>query len=188
VFSQKFLFSEFDYIIERENTAKSIVQYTNLSGFSYKILDEPELKWEILNSSKKILDYSAQLGKVSFRGREWNAWFSTSLPFNTGPYKFNGLPGLIVKMNDTTNSHLFELVAVQPMSDHINFRPSKPLSISHKSFQQVVKNYRDNPNKELLNIETITTDDGLNNGEFKKRIEEYYKRKMKHENNFIELY
>jgi hypothetical protein len=40
------------------------------------------------------------------------AWFAPELPYSDGPYKFNGLPGLIVKIADTRNQYVFELLSI----------------------------------------------------------------------------
>ena len=38
------------------------------------------------------------------------AWFSTDLPFQEYPYRFHGLPGLIVELYDEQNDYHFNLV------------------------------------------------------------------------------
>ena len=44
------------------------------------------------------------------------AWFAPDLPYSDGPYKFNGLPGLIVKISDTRNQFIFEMKSVNKPS------------------------------------------------------------------------
>lgn len=56
--------------------------------------------WKISNEKAKIGAYNAQKATTEFAGKNWTAWFSTDLPFQDGPYKFSGLPGLIVKIED----------------------------------------------------------------------------------------
>lgn len=48
-----------------------------------------------------------------FAGREWTAWFTSEISIPDGPYKFYGLPGLILKISDKTNTHSFEMISVQ---------------------------------------------------------------------------
>ncbi len=42
-------------------------------------------------------------------GRLWEAWFSPDLPFSEGPYKFSGLPGLIMKVKDARGHYEFTI-------------------------------------------------------------------------------
>ena len=46
-------------------------------------------------------------------GRNWIAWYTTDIPIQDGPYKFNGLPGLILKINDETGSHSFQFIGIK---------------------------------------------------------------------------
>lgn len=62
--------------------------------------EEPNFNWKISGEKEKIGDYNTQKATTEYGGRKWTAWFSTDLPFQDGPYKFKGLPGLIVKVED----------------------------------------------------------------------------------------
>jgi GLPGLI family protein len=58
--------------------------------------NKPELNWTIHTNRKVIANYSCQNATVEFRGRKYEAWFTTEIPVSDGPYKFGGLPGLIL--------------------------------------------------------------------------------------------
>ncbi len=71
--------------------------------------EDLKFDWKITSEKQKIGDYSAQKAETDFGGRHWIAWFSTDIPFQDGPYKFYGLPGLIVKISDDANNYSWEL-------------------------------------------------------------------------------
>ncbi|MDQ1098266.1 MULTISPECIES: GLPGLI family protein [Chryseobacterium] len=78
------------------------------SGFTTMAIaynETPKFNWKILNEKEKIGAYNAQKATTEFGGRKWTAWFSTDLPFQDGPYKFSGLPGLIVKIEDEAKDY-----------------------------------------------------------------------------------
>ena len=76
---------------------------------SYKVLEDRALDWKILPEKEKIGNWEAQKATTEFGGRKWTAWFCEEIPLSDGPYKFKGLPGLIVKISDADNSHVMEL-------------------------------------------------------------------------------
>ena len=47
---------------------------------------------------EKIGEFETQKAETFIFGRKWTAWFSPEIPIQDGPYKFRGLPGLIVKI------------------------------------------------------------------------------------------
>ena len=65
--------------------------------------------WKISNEKAKIGAYNAQKATTEFGGKKWTAWFSSELPFQDGPYKFSGLPGLIVKIEDEGKNYSWVL-------------------------------------------------------------------------------
>lgn len=77
--------------------------------------NKPELNWTILNNRKMIANYSCQNATVIFRGRNYEAWFTTEIPISVGPYKFGGLPGLILEIQDTNQNYTFRCVGLKKL-------------------------------------------------------------------------
>jgi GLPGLI family protein len=71
--------------------------------------EDVKFNWSILSDKVKIGTYTTQKATTEFGGRKWTAWFSTDIPFQDGPYKFYGLPGLIVKIEDDGGNYSWEL-------------------------------------------------------------------------------
>ncbi len=69
------------------------------------------LNWQITNEKKKVQVFNCTKATLSFRGREFVAWFTTEIPVAFGPWKFHGLPGLILEVHDVNN--LFSWSAVK---------------------------------------------------------------------------
>jgi len=68
-------------------------------------------QWQILPDTMQVFGYAVQKATTSFAGRDWVAWFAPEIPISDGPYKFNGLPGLIVLLHDTRNHYRFALTS-----------------------------------------------------------------------------
>lgn len=77
--------------------------------------------WNLTNNSDTINGYKVQQATCDYGGRSWIAWFTTEIPFNDGPYKFSGLPGLILKIGDSQNHYVFEFISI--------FKPEKEIII-----------------------------------------------------------
>ncbi|WP_445665513.1 GLPGLI family protein [Fodinibius sp. AD559] len=58
------------------------------------------IDWELKNEQKEISSFTATKATASFRGRNYTAWFTTEIPVDEGPWKFHGLPGLILEVYD----------------------------------------------------------------------------------------
>ncbi len=119
----------------------SLVSHESVYGEKkYHVILEklPTLRWEILNDTLNILNFKTQKAKVNFRGRDYFAWFSTEIKISDGPYKFYGLPGLILKIQSTDSKYTFEVYSVK-------------LNISEKHFS--ITNLKEKyPNKKIISI------------------------------------
>ncbi|QXP80674.1 MULTISPECIES: GLPGLI family protein [Winogradskyella] len=65
----------------------------------------PQLKWEIHDEEKMLDKYLLKKATLYFRGRNYIAWYSEEYPLPYGPWKFSGLPGLIMEIYDTTKRY-----------------------------------------------------------------------------------
>lgn len=64
--------------------------------------------WEIVDDTTSILGYHCQKAVCRFRGRDYEAWFTSEIPRSEGPWKLYGLPGLILKAADSQRHYVFE--------------------------------------------------------------------------------
>lgn len=62
--------------------------------------DIPKLKWQLVNETKKVNNYVCKKATTQFRGRTYTAWYTEQIPVSKGPWKFGGLPGLILSVED----------------------------------------------------------------------------------------
>lgn len=96
----------------------------NLFGYE----DDIAMKWNILSEKSKIGAYNVQKATTEYGGRKWTAWFSEDLPFQDGPYRFAGLPGLIVKVEDDGKNYSWELKGNETIKDWKEFSYAEELN------------------------------------------------------------
>lgn len=69
--------------------------------------------WSFSNDTTSIGGILCQKATANFKGRNWTVWFAPDLPFNTGPWKFNGLPGLVLQAYDDKKEVQFLLTSIE---------------------------------------------------------------------------
>lgn len=80
--------------------------------------------WHITDEHKEIGSFISIKANTSFRGRNYSAWFTTEIPINVGPWKFHGLPGLILEVYDEEMGVQFLLSALEiPQEPEIKIVP-----------------------------------------------------------------
>ena len=73
--------------------------------------------WQITTETDTIHNYVCQKAICDFGGRTWEAWFTLELPFCDGPYKFCGLPGLILNIADTQHHYSWIFLSIEKPSE-----------------------------------------------------------------------
>jgi len=88
----------------------------------------PKIDWKILKDTMSFSGIPCQKATANFKGRNWIAWFATELPFQSGPWKLNGLPGLIVEAYDEKKEVKFEFAGLENVtaSDEKNSSADEP--------------------------------------------------------------
>lgn len=155
--SKSFKMPKFSYKIKKSYPAMEQIfsdMISNRNAFGYE--DNVKFDWKISNEKEKIGAYNSQKATTQFGGRTWTAWFSTDLPFQDGPYKFYGLPGLIVKVEDADKNYSWELKGNKTVNDWkeitygeemrqaMGYNP-KITIISKEKFDTTSKTYKQNP-------------------------------------------
>jgi GLPGLI family protein len=74
----------------------------------------PFMNWQLTREGKKVQDISCFKATGHFRGRDYIAWYAPDIPVNRGPWKFGGLPGLIVEISDVDDEVHFNLLGYSP--------------------------------------------------------------------------
>jgi GLPGLI family protein len=82
------------------------------SRFYYKE-PTPDFQWSLKQDTCSILGYPCQKAVCQYGGRVWTAWFTTHIPISDGPYKFSGLPGLILRISDEDQFFIFEISGIE---------------------------------------------------------------------------
>ena len=100
--------------IDIKDLKNNKVSFETIIAFSkYTVSQKVDLKWNLSNEFDEILNYKVQRATTEFGGRTWVTWFAKDIPIQDGPYKFHGLPGLILKIEDSTLSHKLVLKGIK---------------------------------------------------------------------------
>ena len=145
------------------------VLHTSIGDNRYSVKNENPLSWKILPDKKTISKFEVQKATIDFGGRTWTAWFTQEIPFQDGPYKFHGLPGLILEMEDSTGTQSFKFagskkfdeVEKEDKKDEIGSTKSgmviktfgiasgKEIEISEEQFRKQWKEFKNDPVKNM---------------------------------------
>ncbi|WP_028295766.1 GLPGLI family protein [Olivibacter sitiensis] len=101
----------------------------------------PNIPWQIVDENKEIGGYNAQKAIAHFKGRTYTAWFSADVPFPFGPWKLQGLPGLILEAADNKGEVAFQYLGFEqlPQRNTVIAVPKdiKIKKLSQKNFNKI---------------------------------------------------
>jgi GLPGLI family protein len=80
---------------------------------SYYKEKTPKQDWTFQNETATVAGYLCKKAVCKFRGRNYTAWYAPDIPIGNGPWKFGGLPGLILKVYDRDKFYVAECVRVE---------------------------------------------------------------------------
>lgn len=99
--------------VYKDFSSDSFIKYESLSDISYRMNYDFEPNWILTNETKIIRGYESQKAEIAFGGRTWEAWYTKEIPFQNGPYKFSGLPGLIMEIYSIDHDYHFTAVSIE---------------------------------------------------------------------------
>ncbi|MDQ7959661.1 GLPGLI family protein [Flavobacterium lindanitolerans] len=112
--STEFKFSNEVFI---DNKAKKLTENLYENKFlkkSFSVYEDlPKMKWTFLKDEKKINNFICKKAKTTFRGRTYLVWYTEKIPVSSGPWKFNGLPGLILSAEDDEGIYKWDVINIK---------------------------------------------------------------------------
>ncbi|WP_288244644.1 GLPGLI family protein [uncultured Chryseobacterium sp.] len=99
--------------IQKKIAKKEVTYYSDeFDESEFKYVEKPNFKWDVTKEKKTIMGYSVYLATTKYAGRNYKAYFTKDIPIQEGPYKFFGLPGLILELFDEKMDHHFLAVGI----------------------------------------------------------------------------
>jgi GLPGLI family protein len=128
--------------------------YTRAMMFTgeYVIEDAmPVINWKISGDTATFGGLHCQEATCHFKGRDYVVWFCPDLPVHTGPWKLNGLPGVIVDARDTKNEVIFkfdgvEKTAPSPLKDRSTANTNETANTDPNDVNPLIRDLNDDPN------------------------------------------
>lgn len=105
----------------RSNQELITIDHMSNSRNRYKLVEKKlSQQWDISTDTLTVLGYLCQKATSDFRGRKYEVWFTPDIPINDGPWKFYGLPGLILKATDSENLFSFEIIGLEQLPEPVS--------------------------------------------------------------------
>jgi len=131
------------YFGEKIHTSKNQVTtfYFN-EGVTLFFSEDESAEWILEKEEKQMGQLKCQIASAKMYGRSWKACYSTEYPFQFGPYKFHGLPGLIIDLVDSENIYHYSLIELKKSSKVVS-KPEKNLvRTSRQKYFQLVNDLK----------------------------------------------
>lgn len=184
-------------IVIHKNNSNEYFQYDLLENTVLQLQMPANQKWNLSTEKKKVQDINLQKAVTSWGGRNWTAWFSNEIPFQEGPYKFHGLPGLIVEIYDDRNNYHLQLVKSEKIMNEeenqfIEMSKKMSIPITWEKYKSTKLKYYESPisfiKNSAGNSEQFFLNDGtVVNSKNSKELNERLRNSIRKYNNPIEL-
>src|SRR6202012_1971107 len=110
----------------------------------------PAIDWKTSGDTATFGGLHCQKATCHFKGRDYIAWFCPDLPVHVGPWKLNGLPGVIVEAYDAKKDVVFKF-------DHVEkavLGAPKPIKDKHGRILPPLNNDDDNTDPNIIKVPT----------------------------------
>ena len=147
-YKKKIQFSD-DIIIDKQKNQEIILNHSAMIK-TYQYVEEiPQIDWNLIEGDTLIADKHCQKATCELFGRKYVAWYCPDVDLPYGPYKFQGLPGLIFKVTDIDSNFDFTLRNFRKAGKNdisIYLRKDKSIiKTDRTTFRKIYRNFCANP-------------------------------------------
>ena len=132
--------------IYKQKREQRIISVLNDFSNNYMCVQPAQdfFNWELREDLDSVLGYTCQKATIIYYGRTYEAWFTTAIPIQDGPWKFCGLPGIIMKVVEKEGNFSWEAIGIETFEnetfvciDNVDYE-----SCSLENFGDAAKDYR----------------------------------------------
>lgn len=186
-------------IITHSSGLNDFSEYDLLEGTVLNLQSSEKQIWTLFEEHKTENNIKMQKAGTNWGGRSWTAWFASEIPFQSGPHKFHGLPGLIIELFDSKGNYKFQLIKSENLVEDENnqflqMAEKLAVPVTWEKFKLTKLKYYDSPVNFLQNANGLssTSQFYLNDGtivkvENRREINNQLRNKIKKYNNPIDL-
>ena len=122
-------------VLFRDQSAGRLT-HTDQIGMDHLLYTEPlpNCGWELADGERTILGYVCRRAACTFRGRSYEAWYAPEIAVSCGPWKFGGLPGLILAIRDDAGVLDLEATGVEQRVEPIRMTDRNYLKTNRKKY------------------------------------------------------
>ena len=140
--------SQVNYQIFKNYPEGKLTMLDPVASSNFRCEEKTELPaWELHPDTATILTYTCYKATCRFRGRDYEAWYTPEIPRSDGPWKLQGLPGLILKASDSRKHYTFICTGIEKVrgEETIQYRGSDYEPISRKDLLRVHERFAADP-------------------------------------------
>ncbi len=114
------------------------MKYTELDYgiYYFKTVENiKEVNYTFGDSTKLVAGYASEMATAHLYGRDWVIYYTTEIPLPYGPWKLNGLPGLVTEAYSIDGAYKFTLTSFEVLDENVNIEI--PLKMLNEPVQEV---------------------------------------------------
>lgn len=123
----------------------SSVYLDRIANDNFRVEEKADVpEWKIVpDSVKTLLGYRCRMAVAKYKGRLWKAWYAEEVPIDNGPWKLQGLPGLILQAYDDNREFRFTAVGMANVGGlrPIYYKGNNYQPIDRKGLNKIYKRY-----------------------------------------------
>lgn len=127
----------------------------NAGVLCYKSVVKPQ-EWQYSDTDTlTIAGYLCHKANTLFAGRQYRVWYNTDVPMPYGPYKFFGLPGLVMKIEEENGLFVWELNKLEFVQKPIfDYKYEGEQECSEAKAKQIIRRMMTSPMSFLQSVGT----------------------------------
>lgn len=145
-------------IIVKHYPEKTISYHDRIFMDNYVYADSVVFDWRLTTDTLSVCGYLCKKAETRFRGRNWTAYYAEDIPVSDGPWKFSGLPGLILRIEDAKKEHVFSAIVIRRANEDICLSKTNSFKTSRERFNKQIKEYKNDPGKIISGSQLVPKD------------------------------